>query len=66
MSSQPNVDAREICRSKMKLAMAVGIWRPYVVHAMTPGQFEQTAHDCGIPSAVVPLTWCPRTADPRS
>lgn len=53
MSAQPNVDAGEIRRNKMKLAMAVGIQRHYVVHTVAPKHFAQTARGCGIPSDVV-------------
>jgi serine/threonine-protein kinase HipA len=53
MSAQPNIDAGQIRLNKMKLAMAVGSKRHYGVNAITPRHFQQTAADCGIPSATV-------------
>jgi len=53
MSAQPNVDAGQIRLNKMKLAMAIGTQRHYVVHTVAPRHFEQTAADCGMPSSVV-------------
>ena len=53
MSAQPNVDAGQIRRNKMKLAMAVGDKRHYVVDTVAPRHFQQTAAACGISSATV-------------
>lgn len=53
MSAQPNVDAGQIRHGKMKLAMAVGQRRHYVVNSIAPRHFQQTAVDCGIPSTAV-------------
>ncbi len=53
MSAQPNVDAGEIKWNRMKLAMAVGDNRHYVINTIAPRHFLQTAKKCGVPSAVV-------------
>ena len=53
MSAQPNVDKGQIQRNKMKLAMAVGDKRHYVIDSIMPRHFLQTAAKCGIPPAFV-------------
>lgn len=53
MSAQPNVDAGQIRKNRMKLAMAVGDKRHYVIDTILPRHFLQTAKRCGVPSAVV-------------
>lgn len=53
MSVQPALDAKQIRHNKMKLAMAVGDNRHYVVMRIAPRQFVQTAAACGIPAAAV-------------
>ncbi len=49
MSAQPNVDAGQIQWNKMKLAMAVGDNRHYVINRIAPRHFLQTAKRCGVP-----------------
>jgi serine/threonine-protein kinase HipA len=56
LSAQPSVDAHPIRLNQMKLAMAVGDNRHYVVHTILPRHFLQTAAKSGIgPSVVKPL-----------
>jgi serine/threonine-protein kinase HipA len=42
LSAQPNVDAGEIRFNQMKMAMAVGDNRHYVINRISPRHFEQT------------------------
>jgi serine/threonine-protein kinase HipA len=51
MSAQPNADAKQIRKNQMKMAMAVGKSRHYVVDSIAPRHFEQTAALCGYPAA---------------
>ena len=53
MSAQPNVDKRQIQRNRMKLAMAVGDKRHYVIDSIMPRHFLQTAEKFGIPATFV-------------
>jgi serine/threonine-protein kinase HipA len=53
MSVQPAVDAGQLRRNQMKLALAVGDNRHSVVHEIMPRHFVQTAARSGIPAAVV-------------
>lgn len=53
MSVQPAVDASQLRRNRMKLALAVGDSRHYVVHEIMPRHFLQTAANSGIPATVV-------------
>jgi len=53
MSAQPNVDAGQIRHNRMKLAMAVGAKRHYVIDSIMPRHFLQTAAKCGVPSSLV-------------
>lgn len=53
ISAQPSYEAKQIRRNEMKLAMAVGDNRHYVVHTVQPHHFFQTAGRCGIGSSVV-------------
>jgi len=53
MSVQPAVDASQLRRNRMKLALAVGDSRHYVVHEIMPRHFLQTAAKSGIPATVV-------------
>ena len=53
MSAQPNVDEGQIRKNRMKLAMAVGDKRHYVIGTILPRHFLQTAKKCGVPPAVV-------------
>ena len=53
MSAQPNVDAGEIRHTTMKLAMAVGDSRHYVIDQIMPRHFLQTAAGSGVPASLV-------------
>ena len=53
MSAQPNVDDGEIPRNRMKLAMAVGDSRHYVIDTILPRHFLQTAARSGVADALV-------------
>ena len=48
MSAQPNLDAGHIQHNRMKLAMAVGDKRHYVVNTVMPRHFLQTVARCGL------------------
>jgi serine/threonine-protein kinase HipA len=48
LSAQPSVDDGQIRRNQMKLAMAVGDKRHYVVNTIAPRHFIQTAAAAGI------------------
>jgi len=48
MSVQPNLDAGELRYNQMKLAMAVGDNRHYVIRTIMPRHFEQTARQGGV------------------
>jgi serine/threonine-protein kinase HipA len=47
------VDAGQIRHNRMKMAMAVGDKRHYVIDSIMPRHFLQTAEKCGIPSSLV-------------
>jgi serine/threonine-protein kinase HipA len=53
MSAQPALDAGQLRRNKMKLALAVGDSRHDVVDEIAPRHFVQTAARNSIPAAVV-------------
>jgi serine/threonine-protein kinase HipA len=53
MSAQPNVDAGQIRHNRMKLAMAVGDNRHYVIDEIMPRHFLQTAALAGVPASLV-------------
>jgi serine/threonine-protein kinase HipA len=53
MSAQPNVDAGEIRHNRMKLAMAVGDRRHYVIDSIMPRHFLQTAASSGVSASLV-------------
>jgi serine/threonine-protein kinase HipA len=53
VSAQPSLDAGEIRRNQMKLAMAVGDNRHYVIDGITPRHFVQTAAKAGIAASAV-------------
>jgi len=53
MSAQPAVDDGQLRRNKMKLALAVGNKRHYVIGEIMPRHFVQTAKKCGVPEDVV-------------
>lgn len=48
MSAQPNLDAGHIQHNHMKLAMAIGDKRHYVVNTVMPRHFLQTAARCSL------------------
>ncbi len=50
VSTQPSLDAKQISQNRMKLAMAVGANRHYVVHTILGRHFKQTADACGLPT----------------
>ncbi|MHB8884422.1 MAG: HipA domain-containing protein [Methylovirgula sp.] len=50
MSAQPNVDAHQIRHNQMRLAMAVGRSRHYIVDRIAPRHFVQTAELSGYPA----------------
>jgi serine/threonine-protein kinase HipA len=49
VSAQPSLDARQIRVNQMKLAMAVGANRHYVINTIVGRHFLQTAEHCGLP-----------------
>jgi serine/threonine-protein kinase HipA len=50
VSTQPSLDTKQISQNQMKLAMAVGTNRHYVVHVILGRHFKQTADACGLPA----------------
>lgn len=53
LTAQPSVDDHHITRNKMKLAMAVGKSRHYVVDTIAPRHFRETAKQSGIPDSSI-------------
>lgn len=53
MSLQPNFDAKQIKRNRMKLAMSAGDNRHYVIDTIRPRHFAQSAKQAGMPASVV-------------
>jgi serine/threonine-protein kinase HipA len=53
MSKRPNVDAGEMRHNAMKLAMAVGDGRHYVIDSIMPRHFLQSAARAGVPASLV-------------
>lgn len=53
ISTQPSLDAKQIMQNQMKLAMAIGDKRHYVVHTVLGRHFVQTAKSCGLPDKTV-------------
>jgi serine/threonine-protein kinase HipA len=53
MSAQPNVDVGQIRLNRMKLAMAVGRTRHYVIRTITPRHFLETAAMSNLPDQLV-------------
>jgi serine/threonine-protein kinase HipA len=53
MSAQPALDAGQLRRNRMRLALAVGENRHYAVHEIVPRHFMQTAAGSGVPEALV-------------
>jgi serine/threonine-protein kinase HipA len=49
ISTQPSLDAGQIRQNQMKLAMAVGTNKHYVVNTIVGRHFVQTAKACGLP-----------------
>ncbi len=50
ISLQPSVDSNQLQRNKMRLALAVGDSRHYVIDTIMPRHFEQTALKAGVRS----------------
>lgn len=53
MSAQPARDAHQLRKNKMKLALAVGDKRHYVIDSIMPRHFVQTARRNGVPEPVI-------------
>jgi serine/threonine-protein kinase HipA len=53
ISTQPSLDAKQITQKQMKLAMAIGDNRHYLVNTVLGRHFVQTAKRCGLPDKVV-------------
>lgn len=53
LSAQPNMDAGQIRRNRMKLALSVGDKRHYVIEQILPRHFQQTAKRCGIAESMI-------------
>lgn len=53
MSAQPTLDAHQIPRKKMRLAMSVGDNRHYLIDTVMPRHFVESAEKVGVPGNVV-------------
>jgi serine/threonine-protein kinase HipA len=53
MSAQPTLDAHQIPRRKMRLAMSVGDNRHYLIDTVMPRHFVESAENAGVPGSVV-------------
>jgi serine/threonine-protein kinase HipA len=53
LSAQPNVDAKQIRLNKMKMAMAIGKSRHYIVNTIAARHFFETGNECGLPANLV-------------
>lgn len=53
VSTQPSLDAKQIRNNQMKLAMAVGKTRHYLVDTIVPRHFTETAELCGLPVTTI-------------
>jgi serine/threonine-protein kinase HipA len=53
MSAQPLLDAHQLHRNEMKLAMSAGNSRHYRLHGIMPRHFLQSAAEAGMPAASV-------------
>jgi serine/threonine-protein kinase HipA len=53
LSAQPNMDAGQIRRNQMKLALSVGDNRHYIMEQIMPRHFYQTAKRCGIAESMI-------------
>ena len=56
ISTQPSLDAKQIRKNQMKLAMAVGDNRRYAVDTVLPRHFLQTTKVCGLSAKNVKTT----------
>lgn len=55
VSTQPSLDAKQIRNNQMKLAMAVGKTRHYLVDTIAPRHFKETAELCGVSNAALKI-----------
>ena len=53
VSAQPSVDAMQIRLNKMKMTMAIGRNRHYVVHTIVGRHFVETGDQCGLSATLV-------------
>ncbi len=53
LSTQPVLDAKQIQRKQMRLAMSVGDSRHYILDTILPRHFIQSADNAGMPASVV-------------
>ncbi|WP_138381163.1 type II toxin-antitoxin system HipA family toxin [Luteithermobacter gelatinilyticus] len=53
MSVQPLYDAKQLQQRQMKMAMAIGKSRHYLVHRISPRHFLETAEACGMGKNIV-------------
>ena len=53
LTAQPGLEARQIEKKQMKLAMSVGDRRHYVLDRIAGRHFRQTAKSAGVPDALV-------------
>ena len=53
VSGQPSVNAKQIHLNKMKMAMAIGRNRHYVVHTIAGRHFVETGDQCGLSAKLV-------------
>jgi serine/threonine-protein kinase HipA len=53
LSAQPGVDAKQIRLNKMKMAMAIGKNRHYIVHTIVGRHFVETGDQCGLAAKLV-------------
>jgi serine/threonine-protein kinase HipA len=53
MSAQPSLDANQIQRNKMRLAMSAGDHRHYIIDTIMPRHFVQSVERAGVPGSVV-------------
>jgi len=53
LTAQPSLEARQIEKKQMKLAMSVGDRRHYVLDRIAGRHFRQTAKNAGVPDALV-------------
>jgi serine/threonine-protein kinase HipA len=53
LTAQPSLEARQIEKKQMKLAMSMGDSRHYVLDRIAGRHFRQTAKKAGVPNALV-------------